>query len=166
MSGRRIWDVRKSSKEMPCCDGQICSREEIRSRVGRICVFYWTIWGLCKMLLRPQDCLLDSIAPHSGEFEQTEENKRSIRECSSFWFGTYRVESRRDRGGKTLSRKHWQEEELKRSGPTIDVRRRAYDQFHKFMTFTVQAEGQLRYRPPAGPDHCSVASRPALCLLS
>lgn len=40
---------------------------------------------LSKMLLRPQDCLLDSIALHSGEFEQRKENKGPILVCSSFW---------------------------------------------------------------------------------
>lgn len=82
------------------------------------------------MLLRPQDCLLDSIALHSGEFEQRKENKGPILVCSSFWvLEDNKRRSGGNRCGKTLSRKHWKEEELKRSGPTIDVRRRAYDQF-------------------------------------
>lgn len=35
------------------------------------------------MLLRLQDCLLDSIAPHSGEFEQRKEDKGPILVCSN-----------------------------------------------------------------------------------
>lgn len=80
---------------------------------------------------------------------------------------TARGEARSDRCEKTLSRMHWKEEELKRSGPTIDVRRRAYDQFKNSRLSPFRLKGSSGIGPGwTRPLFCSLPSSSLFALVS